>query len=41
MNTPILLAAVTVIATFLGGLLALKGKDRLHLVLGLSAGLYL
>ncbi|MFM7139777.1 MAG: divalent heavy-metal cations transporter, partial [Actinomycetes bacterium] len=39
MSTPILLAAITVVATFLGGLLALKGKDRLHLVLGLSAGL--
>ncbi|MFM8212487.1 MAG: ZIP family metal transporter [Actinomycetes bacterium] len=41
MSTPILLAAITVVATFLGGLLALKGKDRLHLVLGLSAGLLL
>ena len=39
--TPILLAAVTAIATALGGLLALKAKDRLHLVLGLSAGLLL
>lgn len=41
MTTPILLAAITVLATFLGGLLALKGRDRLHLVLGLSAGLLL
>ena len=39
--TPILLAAVTAIATALGGLLALRAKDRLHLVLGLSAGLLL
>jgi ZIP family zinc transporter len=41
MNTALVLAAVTAIATALGGLLALKSKDRLHLVLGLSAGLLL
>jgi ZIP family zinc transporter len=41
MNTAILLAGITAIATALGGLLALKSKDRLHLVLGLSAGLLL
>ncbi len=41
MNTAIVLAAVTAIATSLGGLLALKAKDRLHLVLGLAAGLLL
>jgi ZIP family zinc transporter len=41
MNLAILLAAVTVVATLLGGYLALKGKDRLHLVLGLSGGLLL
>ena len=41
MNTAIALAAVTAIATSLGGLLALKAKDRLHLVLGLAAGLLL
>jgi len=35
------LAAVTVLATLLGGLLALRAKDRFHLVLGLSAGLLL
>ena len=35
------LAALTVIATFMGGLLALRAKDRFHLVLGLSAGLLL
>ncbi|MEY3715117.1 MAG: hypothetical protein RJB59_920 [Actinomycetota bacterium] len=41
MNTAILLAAVTAIATAAGGLLALRAKDRLHLVLGLAAGLLL
>jgi len=41
MNTPIVLAAITALATALGGLLALRAKDRLHLVLGLSAGLLL
>jgi len=35
------LATITVIATFMGGLLALRAKDRFHLVLGLSAGLLL
>jgi len=37
----IALAATTVMATFLGGMLALRAKDRFHLVLGLSAGLLL
>lgn len=37
----IYLAALTVVATALGGVLALKAKDRFHLVLGLSAGLLL
>ncbi len=41
MTLPIILAAITAIATALGGLLALKAKDRLHLVLGLAAGLLL
>lgn len=41
MSLPIALAAVTAIATALGGLLALRAKDRLHLVLGLAAGLLL
>jgi len=41
MNTAILLAALTAIATAAGGLLALRAKDRLHLVLGLAAGLLL
>lgn len=35
------LAALTVGATTLGGLTALRSKDRFHLVLGLSAGLLL
>ena len=37
----IALAALTVLATLSGGLLALKSRDRFHLVLGLSAGLLL
>jgi ZIP family zinc transporter len=41
MNTAIVLAAITAIATTAGGYLAIKSKDRLHLVLGLSAGLLL
>lgn len=41
MNTALLLAAVTSGATFLGGGLAIRSRDRLHLVLGLSAGLLL
>ncbi len=34
----ILISLLTVIATFLGGLFALKFKDQLHLILGFSAG---
>lgn len=41
MTIAIILAAVTALATAAGGLLAIKAKDRLHLVLGLSAGLLL
>jgi ZIP family zinc transporter len=41
MNSAILFAAVTVLATTLGGVLAFRSKDRFHLVLGLSAGLLL
>ena len=41
MNTAIVLAAITALATTAGGYLAIKSKDRLHLVLGLSAGLLL
>ena len=37
----IYLAALTVLSTAIGGLLALKAKDRFHLILGLSAGLLL
>lgn len=37
----IFLATLTVVSTAIGGLLALKSKDRFHLVLGLSAGLLL
>jgi ZIP family zinc transporter len=41
MNLAIGLAAVTALSTFAGGALALRAKDHLHLVLGLSAGLLL
>lgn len=41
MNIAIGLAALTALATTAGGYLAIKAKDRLHLVLGLSAGLLL
>ncbi|NCU96663.1 MAG: divalent heavy-metal cations transporter, partial [Actinobacteria bacterium] len=41
MNTALILAGVTALATTAGGLLALKSKDRLHIVLGLAAGLLL
>ena len=34
----IIIALVTCVATFLGGLFALRFKDRLHLILGFSAG---
>jgi len=37
----LLFAVVTVIATAAGGTLAIRSKDRFHLVLGLSAGLLL
>jgi len=37
----VLIAFATVLATFLGGALALRSKDHLHLVLGLSGGLLL
>ena len=37
----IYLAAFTVLSTAIGGLSALRAKDRFHLVLGLSAGLLL
>ena len=37
----IVLAALTVCATTIGGLVAVKSKDRFHLILGLAAGLLL
>ena len=39
MNIAIGLAAVTALSTAVGGLLAHRSRDRLHLVLGLAAGL--
>ncbi len=41
MNIAIGLAALTALATTFGGVLALKSRNRLHLILGLSAGLLL
>lgn len=41
MLTAITLAVLTGVGTALGGVLAFRTKDRLHLVLGLSAGLLL
>ena len=41
MNTAIALAALTALATTAGGILAIRVRDRLHLILGLSAGLLL
>ena len=38
MGTILTIAAATFIATMLGGLVALRMKDKLHLVLGFSAG---
>ena len=37
----VLVALVTVVSTALGGLVALKARDRLHLVLGFAAGVML
>ncbi len=41
MHVALLFAALTAVSTALGGLVALKTRDRLHLVLGLAAGLML
>lgn len=41
MELSIILAAATAVATATGGAIALRSRDRLHLVLGLSAGLLL
>ncbi|MGD9957553.1 MAG: ZIP family metal transporter [Candidatus Nanopelagicales bacterium] len=38
---PLLLAVATVFSTALGGLVALRARDRMHLVLGASAGVML
>ncbi|HET6878465.1 MAG TPA: ZIP family metal transporter [Jatrophihabitans sp.] len=37
----VLLACVALVATLLGGLVALHARDRLHLILGLAAGVLL
>ena len=41
MHNALLLAAITSIATALGGFLAVKVRDRTHIILGLAAGLML
>ena len=41
MRTILSLAAITALATALGGTLALRTRDRQHLILGLAAGLLL
>lgn len=41
MNIAIALAALTALATSAGGYLAIRSRDRLHLTLGLAAGLLL
>jgi len=41
MNIAIILAGLTAVATTAGGFLAIRSRDRLHLILGLSAGLLL
>ena len=38
MLTLIIIAIATFVATFLGGFIAIKYKDKLHLILGFSAG---
>lgn len=35
---PVIIAFLAIVATFLGGLFALRFKDKLHMVLGFSAG---
>jgi ZIP family zinc transporter len=41
MHEAILLAAITSMSTVMGGILAVKVKDRAHIILGLAAGLML
>src|SRR4051812_21260668 len=38
---PVLLAVLTVVSTAVGGVVALRSRDRLHLVLGFAAGVML
>ena len=38
---PVILALLTVVSTTLGGVVALRARDRMHLVLGASAGVLL
>jgi len=38
MTTPLLMSLIASIAAFLGGMVALRFRDKLHLILGLSAG---
>jgi ZIP family zinc transporter len=38
MVTPLLISLLASVAAFLGGMVALRFKDKLHLILGLSAG---
>jgi len=37
----IILSLLTFVSTFLGGLVGLKYKDKLHLILGFTAGVLL
>ena len=39
--TPILLSLAAFVSTFLGGLFSIKNRDRLHLVMGFTAGVLL
>ena len=41
MHKALMLAAITSVATALGGFLAVKVRDRTHIILGLAAGLML
>ena len=38
---PLLLSLLTVVSTALGGVVALRARDRMHLILGLSGGILL
>src|SRR5690349_13435451 len=41
MPTAVIVSLLTFVSTFLGGLVGLKYKDKLHLILGLTAGVLL